>query len=188
MKGDTFDGRGVARPRWDDKKAAMPAYVMNALGNAAAAIGVAVLGWLFVAWQRASRLREQLSDLAAIVRGDREGEIEQLYKPYSERQAEWESGLKAIQIDLDRIPDRLIRLNSATQRELANVFHGLEQNLGKELTKILAGESGGNPVVDRAVQNLEKVRASVGIRSFLEVPRKQRGPSTEHNHEGGDRV
>jgi hypothetical protein len=145
-------------------------YLISAACNLVVAALLGISAWCFLACQRAARLRDQLDRLANIVRGDNEGEIEQLYKTETERQQQWHAALESIKDDVEKIPDRLVRLNAATQLRLASMFNDINDNLGPELAKILDGKGSGNHMERKAMQNVEALRDSISIWNYLEKP------------------
>jgi hypothetical protein len=145
-------------------------YITAAIPNIVAGIILAAAAWLFLAFQRMQRLRSQLDELLVVVQGDTESEIERLFKTGTERRTQWDQQLARIKDDVEKFPDRLVRLNISTQRRLDRLFVDIDKNLGAELGKILNGHGDGkNPIIERAIASIKECRRSVTVFSFLEL-------------------
>ncbi|HWA25442.1 MAG TPA: hypothetical protein VG734_07270 [Lacunisphaera sp.] len=149
-------------------------YFWSAIANLATALfaGVGICG--FLAQQRAGRLHEQLNELALLIEGANEDEQESIWLEEAEVRKRWEEMLKAINADVEKGADRLVRLNARSKRELERLLDDLHRIDAKTILHNLGYAKEGEPKPptsrERALSRLVEYQKRVGILSFFEKP------------------
>ena len=157
--------------------------IQSGLTNLAVTVIVALGAWFFLATQRAARLRAQLDELLDLIEAPDETTVERIWKTTEERIAEWKTALDNIRDDTDKVHDRLIRLNAATERRLATLLDVAHQVDTTALAKLLNGEISG-PIdtgAERATTSVRALRKSISFRSYLEWPWRSCPPRPKTN-------
>jgi hypothetical protein len=96
--------------------------------------------------------------------------VKKIWGSAEERKAVWHERLRSIQADTDRIPDRLLRLNVKTQRQLSELLTGEPENVIKYLaTRLNGDESVHVPTYEEHyLKKISLLRDSLSARSFIE--------------------